>query len=238
MCTVTYLPLINRGFILTSNRDETPTRAAIELRQNDEKNLLYPREPKAGGTWICASATERLVCLLNGAFEKHQHRPPYRRSRGLVVLDFFEYENASQFLQVYDFQGIEPFTMVIWERGLLAELRWDEQQTHFKYLDTQQPHIWSSSPLYPQPVRAMRESWFADWLIQNADNQSPESILKFHQTAGTGDPENDVKMYRRNGLVQTISITQVLYHATTGFEMTYRDLIDGQQYAAQLSIHC
>lgn len=236
VCTVTYLPLGNHNFVLTSNRDETPTRAAIELRHNDDKKLLYPREPKAGGTWICASAAERLVCLLNGAFEKHQHRPPYRRSRGLVVLDFFEYENAAQFLQMYDFQGIEPFTMVIWERGALAELRWDEEQAHFRQLNPNEPHIWSSSPLYPQPVRAMRASWFADWQAQHAGNWSAADILQFHQTAGTGDPENDVKMYRRNGIVQTISITQVIYQQNIGFDMSYRDLIDGQQHAAQLAI--
>ena len=44
MCTVTYLPLPNNNFILTSNRDETPLRKTIPPKtyiENDAE-LTYP----------------------------------------------------------------------------------------------------------------------------------------------------------------------------------------------------
>ncbi|NDC40852.1 MAG: hypothetical protein EBZ77_04755, partial [Chitinophagia bacterium] len=56
MCTVTYLPLDN-GHILTSNRDEQLLRQAAappELIEGKTGGILFPRDGKAGGTWIAA----------------------------------------------------------------------------------------------------------------------------------------------------------------------------------------
>ena len=46
MCTVTYLPLGNNNFILTSNRDELPTRRTIKPKAYLEDNvtLTYPKD--------------------------------------------------------------------------------------------------------------------------------------------------------------------------------------------------
>jgi len=233
MCTVTFLPLSGENnFVLTSNRDENPKRAAIQLLTT--QGLMFPREPLAGGTWICAQENQRMVCLLNGAFVKHQHRPPYRKSRGLVVLDFFKYENSEKFSLLYNFSGIEPFTMVIWEKGSLYELRWDEENIHFKSLDPQQAHIWSSCPLYPPAVQAQREAWFADFLAAQAHN--PDEILAFHKNAGAGDTENALVMKRADGR-QTISQTQIVYNAENQiFEMSYYDLIHQTTQNAQLQL--
>jgi uncharacterized protein with NRDE domain len=164
MCTVTYLPLGNDEFCLTSNRDETPSRQPMELYYDEANNLLFPKEPKHGGTWISASADNRLVCLLNGAFQKHKHEPPYRRSRGLVVLDYFEYGTTAQFVTNYYFDGIEPFTMVIVDNGKLFDFRWDGAAKHLLELDPEKPHIWSSSTLYNDEIKNKRIAWFQNWL--------------------------------------------------------------------------
>ncbi|MEZ4987030.1 MAG: NRDE family protein [Saprospiraceae bacterium] len=112
---------------------------------------LSPRYWEAGGTWICTGSNGRLVCLLNGAFEHHAHRPPYRRSRGLVVLDVFLFSMVTDFLSEYDLTGIEPFTMIIAEPDALWELRWDENsQRHVASLARNLPHIWSSATLYSE----------------------------------------------------------------------------------------
>ncbi len=39
MCTVTYLPLGNNDFILTSNRDEQPSRETLEPKEYLEEWL-------------------------------------------------------------------------------------------------------------------------------------------------------------------------------------------------------
>lgn len=233
MCTVSYLPLESGQFVLTSNRDESPKRSPLGLEFDNEGTLLLPREPQKGGTWICAAQNNRLVCLLNGAFDRHQHQPPYRKSRGIVVLDFFKYKTALAFFEDYDLEGVEPFTMVIYDNGKLYEFRWDETQKHPKSLDATQPYIWSSSTLYTSEIKALRQEWFNNW--QKTAPSTPQSILNFHQTAGIGDLENDLIMQRYDGALKTVSITTVQKKAAH-FEMTYNDLIHGQQFIEKLSI--
>ena len=207
MCTVTYLPTPS-GFILTSNRDEALVRKPAEIPQTEEIGnhaVLFPRDGDAGGTWVATADNKRTICLLNGAFKRHERKPPYRKSRGLVVLDFFKSESAASFHQNYDLQGIEPFTMVIIEARELFELRWDGQTKFFKTLDPLKPHIHCSATLYTPEVIAMREKWFAAWL-QNHKDYRVNDILKFHLFAGEGDEHTQVRM-SIYGIVETVSIT-------------------------------
>ena len=104
MCTVTYLPLGNNNFILTSNRDETPSRKTIspKIYEEDGVKLTYPKDELAGGTWIGTSNKNRLVCLLNGGFESYERETCYKMSRGIIVKailksdDFENYIHQSQ----------------------------------------------------------------------------------------------------------------------------------------------
>lgn len=231
MCTVTFIPIQADEFILTSNRDESPLRSPLELRA--EAGLLFPQDPKAGGTWICASEQGRLICLLNGAFVKHRHEPPYRKSRGLVVLEAFDYEQPEDFFEHYPLEGIEPFTMVFYDKNRLWDFRWDGQQRHLKSLSPKAPHIWSSATLYDDKIRSWRESWFADWQAKHPQPQL-EDILAFHRGAGIGDSENDLVMSRHEGKVCTVSITAVEYKGNA-FYFKYNDLIHDQQHHARLN---
>ena len=233
MCTVTYLPLGNDEFCLTSNRDETPSRQPMELYYDEANNLLFPKEPKPGGTWISASADNRLVCLLNGAFQKHKHEPPYRRSRGLVVLDYFEYSTTAQFVTNYYFDGIEPFTMVIFDNGKLFDFRWDGAAKHLLELDPEKPHIWSSSTLYNDEIKNKRIAWFQNWLAAEENNAA--EILKFHKTAGADDIENGLIMSRNNNLVCTVSITQVI-KSFDYFSFSYLDRIIQREITNSIEI--
>ena len=158
MCTVTYIPKGSDSFILTSNRDESPARSPKNVSMIGQKGVLlaFPRDAKAGGTWVAISGDNRVVCLLNGAFEWHRHNPPYKRSRGIMVLDFFTFSNANVFFDTYDFEGMEPFTMIIYDRDDLFEFRWDGNQKYVKLLDRNAKYIWSSTTLYTNEVKAKR----------------------------------------------------------------------------------
>ncbi len=82
MCTVTFLPLENNDFILTSNRDVPFARKKAEAPKiyvEDEVEITYPKDGDAGGTWIGASAKNRLICLLNGGFYYHTSRSNYKK---------------------------------------------------------------------------------------------------------------------------------------------------------------
>ncbi len=224
MCTVTYIPRDHGQYWLTTNRDEQASRSPQQLtkEKRGETTLIFPRDLTAGGTWIVTSDADRTVCLLNGAFEGHEHRPPYRRSRGLMVLDFFDFPAVEHFLADYSFDGIEPFTMVIVEGDELCELRWDERKTYFRSLPADDCHIWSSATLYGAAVRQRREHWFRRWRRERNPRQL-EAILDFHHTAGEGDPWNDVVM-NRNGVVQTVSISTV-GRGDGIVELRYEDLL-------------
>ncbi|MFW0694651.1 hypothetical protein ACN091_10365, partial [Aliarcobacter butzleri] len=77
-----------------------------------------------------AMTTGLTACLLNGAFVAHTPQPPYKHSRGLVVLDAFDYVSIDSFINQYSFTGIEPFTLLLAETDRLSgqrlvELRWN-----------------------------------------------------------------------------------------------------------------
>jgi uncharacterized protein with NRDE domain len=224
MCTVTYIPQAAGNFILTSNRDENAARSPQNLTRfvQDGNELIFPQDTSAGGTWIAAAADNRAVCLLNGAFEKHQHRPPYKRSRGVMVLDFFSYPSAPVFFEKYDFEGMEPFTFVMVDDGKLYELRWDEKNTHARQLDNKDYYIWSSSTLYPKEIREQRKGWFAEWRHERVDF-SLEAIQHFHANGGKGDTWNGFVMNREDR-VQTVSITNIVKKENS-IELIYNDLL-------------
>ena len=237
MCVVTYLPAAEGSFILTSNRDESTRRpAAIPPRRYliEEQLVAFPKDAQAGGTWI-ASTGRLTLCLLNGAFQKHKHRPPYRRSRGLVVLDAFSFDSPHAFANSYDFSDIEPFTLVMVERkegsGTLHELRWDGIKAHFQCLPADKPRIWSSVTLYIDEVVREREGWFQAWLAAPHRDLAAE-LFGFHTSAGKGDPENDLLMDR--GELKTVSVTQIRAQAQT-LDILYRDFLHESTHALQLS---
>ena len=167
MCVLTYIPTDNQGFIFTNNRDEATTRAkAIPPRKYmiEGKRVFFPKDAQAGGTWI-ATSDDYTICLLNGAFENHKPTPPYRQSRGQIILDFFKFNTVDNFIANTAFEGIENFTLIIvhTKNNLqICEFRWDGKQLSYQAKDPTQSHIWSSSTLYPAEIRHQRESWFAD----------------------------------------------------------------------------
>ena len=235
MCTVTFLPRENGNFVLTSNRDEAPKRSPQSLSTTfrSGQELLFPKDTRAGGTWIAASSDNRLVCVLNGAFEKHTHQPPYRRSRGLMALDFFDYANPADFAREYHWEGIEPFTLIVWDRGQLWEIRWDEKKLHQLELKADQPHIWSSATLYPAPIQAKRREWFAGWLKGRTDFPK-DAVLDFHRNTGDGDPWNDVVM-NRGDIVRTVSVTSIVKDAAA-LDMQYHDLLNRQMKQTKIGL--
>ncbi len=227
MCTVTYLPLENNNYIITSNRDEQVVRKTIfpHLFESTNFTLLGPRDEKAGGTWIATSNQNMTACLLNGAFEKHISKPPYRQSRGKVVTDVFQYKNVHEFTANYDFSGIENFTLVLaynnQNRPELYELRWDGEVLHKKELDRSQPYIWASATLYAKEVVIERKEWFKTWVNENDFNL--ENIRNFHQFGGNGDKTNGLQIKRN--LLQTVSITSVLVSSSQS-DVHYFDMIN------------
>lgn len=229
MCTVTFIPAGDKVFI-THSRDEQkrrPRALAPAVYRINGHELLFPRDAQAGGTWMAVNAYGAAAVLLNGAFEKHVSRPPYRKSRGLALLDIIASDDAPAGWQRAELEGIEPFTLILWSHEKLYEGRWDGRQKHTRMPDCRQAHTWSSVTLYDETVRSRRQQWFDRWRAL-CPRPAPEEILHYHLSGGEGDVRNDLRMNRDDTML-TVGITALTLSAG-GSRMTWLDLQDDRVY--------
>jgi len=229
MCTVTIFPKGNDDFIITSNRDEAPDRVSLspQIYTIDNSKILFPKDELSGGTWIGVSDKNRMLCLLNGGFKSHERKTEYRLSRGTVVKELLASENIVEAIISFDFDSIEPFTLVIsdWNKHLkFMELVWDGREKHFKNLPLESK-IWSSSTLYSESMKSERKRWFETFKKENTLNS--ESLFRFHKTAGQNNLDYGVVMNR--DFVKTTSITQI-EKSDSLVEMQYTDLRTDKLY--------
>lgn len=181
MCTVTFVPT-KTGFVFTSNRDEDPSRAAnkiIEDQRGDSK-VFFPQDEGASGTWFAYSNNDQFACVLNGAFVPHQRKEHYTMSRGIMALAFFDYESIEEFLTEFNFEGMEPFTLLLYKKGDFKELKWDEEELHVRKLSTKEVHLWSSCTLYTQEWWLDRSVNFKEFVARQQPDQV--GIMHYHKT--------------------------------------------------------
>ncbi|WP_452221729.1 NRDE family protein [Lacinutrix salivirga] len=208
MCTVTVFNKGNNDFVLTSNRDEAPNRAALspDFYTLNTTELLMPKDEQSGGSWIGVSDKNRVVCLLNGGFKLHKRKENYRLSRGVVVTNLLTMQSIDE-AQNYDYSNIEPFTIVVvdWNTSMnFYEIVWDGENVHFISLGLES-RIWSSSTLYTEDKKQKRQDWFIKFKKEKQLNA--KTLLEFHNTAGQGNLDYGVIMDR--AFVKTTSITQI-----------------------------
>ncbi len=230
MCTVTIFAKGDNDFVLTSNRDEAPNRVSLspDFYLVNNTKMLFPKDEKAGGTWIGVSEKNRLICLLNGGFDLHKRKEYYRLSRGVVVTALLASEEIVSAVVDYNLQDIEPFTLVIvdWNAGLqFYELVWDGVRKHFTKLP-KKARVWSSSTLYTKAMREERTQWFEDFKSKN--ELSSAKALQFHENTNIVNTEYGVIMDR--GFVKTTSITQV-EKIKDKVSMTFKNLQTNTQFS-------
>ena len=224
MCTVTFIPTPH-GLIITSNRDERVARerAITPMEYEiDGCKITFPKDPQAGGTWI-ANTDNKVIVLLNGAAEKHEIKPYYLKSRGLIVLELASSSHSLNLWDAMDLEAIEPFTIILWENNKLHQLQWNEIEKSKVEFAINSHHIWSSSTLYPKEIRAKRENWFTHFLANN-QKLDEEAILNFHQLKEKTNSEYGLQIERNNEL-KTVSITQCLI-TSESIKMSYLDLME------------
>lgn len=230
MCTVSYIPHKEKGFILTSNRDERAFRPTMapQIYTIRAIRVGFPKDARAGGSWIAANDRGRLCCLLNGGFTAHHKNSHYAQSRGTVLLELISSASEVQhFFQQKDLSDIEPFTMISlqWKNPMveqLSQLVWDGKLAHFRLLNPLESFLWSSVTLYSEEHRQLRKQWFGRFLLEQSGKFTPESILEFHSGKHTLDQTVNLLMERKGDL-KTVSITQVIPEDDR-FRMKYLDL--------------
>jgi hypothetical protein len=204
MCTVSFIPLQN-GAILTSNRDEHISRGIAQYPEfylMGNKKLVFPKDSKTGGTWFISNENGDTGILLNGAFEKHVPLPNYRKSRGDVLPEIFQYDSPFEALKYYDLHGIENFTIVLWEEEQLREIKWDGERLRAKRHDPEESYIWSSVTLYSREMITERYYWFNKWL-KSRDEITQHDILDFHSNTHIHNKEYGLLISRSNKISTT-----------------------------------
>lgn len=230
MCTVSFVNN-NEAVIITSNRDEKIIRpSAIPPKSYtcNGKNIVYPKDPKAGGTWFVVDANGSVLVLLNGGLKKHNPKFLYRKSRGLIALDVICSDSPKDFWGTINLEDIEPFTLVLYQDKKLYELIWDGLIKRKTQLDETQNHIWSSVTLYSDQIRERRTKWFNDF-GKKFDNISGSDMLDFHRNTQGNDSENGLVINRENTL-KTLSITQVILKQNKSV-IAYHDLVNTKEFS-------
>lgn len=230
MCTVSFV-CNNEAVIITSNRDEKVIRPeAIEPRSYNcnGKNIMYPKDPKAGGTWFAVDANGTVLVLLNGGISKHKVQFSYRKSRGLIALDIISSNSPKNFWKEINLEDIEPFTLVLYQEKELYELIWDGMTKKSTQMDEKQNYIWSSVTLYSDQIRQKRSVWFSDFL-KNKEKISAFDMLDFHRNTEDDDSENGLIINRENTL-KTLSITQVIIEQNKSV-LEYHDLVNAKEFS-------
>lgn len=223
MCTVSFV-VSNNQVIITSNRDESVLRlSALEPKTYsiNNKNIIFPKDPKAGGTWFAITESGVVLVLLNGAAEKHKVKSNYRKSRGLILLDIISAESPIEEWKRIDLVDIEPFTMVLYSNSELYQLRWNGKIKDQIQLDIKANYIWSSSTLYSYKIRLKRAQWFLDFLNENK-KVGADDLLQFHQYKEESNADFGLVINRNNSL-KTLSITQSIV-AKEQITLSYLDL--------------
>lgn len=235
MCTVSFVPTGN-GFALSSNRDEKKFRKTHEPNWHIENGLklFYPKDDVSGGTWIATNGKNKVVCLLNGAYDNHLKQDNYRKSRGVVLIDSFSYHNSNDFVNKVDLSNVEPFTLLLInkeERIEFIELVWDGNDKQISNIDVLKPHIWSSATLYSKEYIKIRKELFN----QKIDfiNSSSIEIKNFHLGNSIESEEHNFVM-KRSGGMQKVSFTQIEF-IDQRLEFSYTDLLQNSESKCILS---
>jgi hypothetical protein len=234
MCTVTYIPLKNNIYI-TTNRDEDLMRKPASPPESfvlNNKLTIYPRDGKAGGTWVIVCENGNAAVLLNGAFNKHQQKEWYKKSRGLVLLDIMTSDDPLQAFNGYNLNAIEPFTLVILQKKQLFELRWDDQKKHVMELEAKASYIWSSSTLYNSDLQIKLKNKFFNWLNKHPD-LSIDDILNFHKNACY---EKQVVFSNNDFLqIRTVSTTNINLKNIEA-SVSYFDLLKNENHVIKMHL--
>lgn len=237
MCTLTFIQNKKGDIIITSNRDERAERATEppKIHTVHGKQVLFPKDKVAGGSWIALDPNGKVACLLNGADETDHWISSPIKSKGLVLLDAFRYDSLERQLEKESFNGVNPFTLLVFninEPGKVEELLWNGQKAYTQTKVDPVNQIWSSVKLYDKPLRELRKNYFLNF-IENPENHASEKILSLHKM-----PKSEHGLLlNEHSVIQTTSVTQIIINQQKAI-MKYDEISKPQEpvYESEVQI--
>jgi hypothetical protein len=203
MCNVTFLK--NKySTILTSDWDGNVERGyslppMVTSRNN--KNLIFTRDEKTGGSWFAANEDGDIAVLMNR--ESHDlAREHHRKSCSLVLLDIISSDAPIEAFAEMELQYTQAFSLIIYTKQRLFELVWENGEKEINVRGTLAEHMWSSVPAADGRTADEREKLFKDFLIAKPKPYAT-AIRTFHK-----------ELCKAHSITQAVLInnTIMLYH--------------------------
>jgi hypothetical protein len=198
--------------------------------------VLMPKDAESNGTWIATSNCVFSLCILNGGFQNHVSQAPYAKSRGSIILDFFNYGDAQKMSEQHNWLDYEAFTLIVVKHVKdtieLSEIVWHQNQIYFKQLDATKPHIWSSSTLYSDAEKNQRQIWFHDF-INNHTEPEKDDIIGFHHFAPTTNDAEGFVIDRKETGRKTVSLSNIHNQKNQVCSFYYKDFLNNKTESSQ-----
>ncbi|MDF3130232.1 NRDE family protein [Kiritimatiellaeota bacterium B1221] len=203
MCTVSWWRRAGQ-LSLRFNRDEQWGRAVAEQPGLREGNLIWPKDPQGGGTWICVDRRGTVHCVLNH-YDAEMPVPPLNpQSRGKLPLLSAEHAGVpiSDWLSPEPFPPFHLFRIPL--QGELSQVIWDG-----RCVETRTSHpdltLWTTSGWNVHEVVVARASLFEKMLEERG--LSEETLTAFHFAFDTENPGRWPCMNR--GDARTVSYSEI-----------------------------
>ena len=104
-----------------------------------------------------------------------------------MALAYFDYATIDEFIHAFNFEGMEPFTLILYNKGDFKELKWDEVELYVRSLSVKDIHLWSSATLYNQEWWLNRSINFKEFVARKQPDQL--GIMDYHKTVLPFVPE-------------------------------------------------
>jgi len=201
------------SIIITSNRDEQRSRKNSqppEIVEFESRQTILARDAQAHGTWLLTDNCGRTAILLNGAFEFHTPSPPYRESRGIILMNLFQEENFKSAFLFYNLENIEPFQIIYIDHNQTHQCIWDGNQKHIFNIDLSLPQVFFSPTLYTKSLQEKKKKHFFD-TFTNFQILNAHQLFEFHSEQ---NENSDVDFFMNREHQTTKSISQIELHST------------------------
>jgi len=201
-----------QGIVITSNRDEQRSRKnslAPEIIDLGERKAIIARDAQAQGTWLLTDNLGRTAILLNGAFESHIPTPPYRESRGIILMNLFQEENFKSAFLSYNIENIEPFQVIYLDTNQAFQCVWDGNQKHLFAIDLSTPQVFFSPTLYTKEQQEEKRNHFFKTFTDISLFKAPR-LFEFHSEQ---NENSNLDFFMNREQQTTKSISQVELHS-------------------------
>jgi uncharacterized protein with NRDE domain len=196
-----------QGIVITSNRDERRSRKnslTPEIIDLGTRKAILARDAQAQGTWFLTDNLGRTAILLNGAFESHIPTPPYRESRGVILMNLFQEENFKSAFLFYNLENIEPFQVIYLDTHQAFQCVWDGNQKHLFAIDLSNPQVFFSPTLYTKKQQEEKRKHFFKTLTE-IGSMNASQLLEFHSNQNINSLNLNFFMRREDQITKSIS---------------------------------